>query len=95
MDRSKGRMDESKDDGVTTFKNSKAKWQTVVAKKVQSERTGEQPLFLGMHYVNSASYGLEPNSREFDKASRNHNYCLSGSIKALKKISPNSEMLLL
>lgn len=96
IDRRKVRMGENEDKGVT-FRNSKGKWQTVVAKKVESERTGEQPLFLGMHYVKSATYGFEPNSREFDKVSKNQNCCLldDGSMKALKKISPNVEILLL
>jgi hypothetical protein len=59
--------------------------------------TGEQPLFLGMHYLKSATYGFEPDSRKFEKASKNQNCHLldDGSIKAMKKISPNLEMLLL
>jgi hypothetical protein len=39
-----------KEEGFT-FRNSKAKWQTIVAKKAKLKTTGEQPLFLGMHYV--------------------------------------------
>jgi hypothetical protein len=65
--------------------------------KVQLEEMGEQPLFLGTHYVNSSCYGFAPDSRQFDKARKNQNCFLSddGFIsKALKKISPNVEMLL-
>ncbi len=96
MDSSVDWSNENEDEGVT-FRNGKGKWQTVVAKKVEPERTGEQPLFLGMHYLKSATYGFEPDGREFEKASKNQNCYLldDGSIKAMKKISPNLEMLLL
>jgi hypothetical protein len=79
-----------------TFRNGKAKWQTVVAMKVKSEEMGEEALFFGMHYVNSACYGFALESKEYDKARKNQNCFLSidGSVKALKKISPNVEMLL-
>jgi hypothetical protein len=64
--------------------------------KVKTEETGEQPLFLGMHYAKSSCYGFAPESRELDKARKNQNCFLSedGTINALKKISPNVEMLL-
>jgi hypothetical protein len=80
---------------VVRYRNSKAKWQTVMAKKVLAEDGEKQPLFFGMHYVNSASHGFVPDSREFQKAARNHNCVLleDGSMKALKKIYPNVEIL--
>jgi hypothetical protein len=81
--------------GVVRFRNSKAKWQTVKAKKVLAEDSEKQPLFFGMHYVNSACHGFVPDSREFEKAARNQNCVLleDGSMKALKKIYPNVEIL--
>jgi len=79
-----------------TFRNGKAKWQTVVAKKVKCEEMGEEALFLGMHYLKSACHGFAVGSKEHDKARKNQNCFLSndGSVKALKKISPTVEMLL-
>jgi hypothetical protein len=88
--------EKEEESGVRRFRNSKAKWQTVIAKKVLAEDSEKQPLFFGMHYVNNACYGFVPNSREFEKAARNQNCVLleDGSMKALKKIYPNVEMLL-
>jgi hypothetical protein len=48
MDRSVHGSNKSKNEGVT-FRNGKGKWQTVVAKKVEPKRRGEQLLFFGMH----------------------------------------------
>jgi hypothetical protein len=79
-----------------TYRNSKGKWQTVVAKKVDLEEEGGQPLYLGMHYVNSACYGYEVGSREYQKAKKSYNCSLleDGSVIASKKICPNVELLL-
>jgi hypothetical protein len=79
-----------------TYRNSKGEWQTVVAKKVDLEEEGGQPLFLGMHYLNSACYGYKVGSREYQKAKKSHNCSLleDGSVTASKKICPNVEMLL-
>lgn len=41
--------------GSMSIRNSEMKWWTVVPKKVQLEEMGQQPLYLGMHYINSAS----------------------------------------
>ena len=79
-----------------TYRNSKGKQQTVVGKKVDVEEEGGQPLYLGMHYLNSACYGYEVGSREYQKAKKSHNCSLleDGSVIASKKICPNVEMLL-
>ena len=77
-------------------RNKEGIWQTVIAEKVGNEGVGEQPLYLGMHYVNTACIGLKPNSREYDRARKSQN-CLmlehDGCMKAIKKIPRNYELL--
>jgi hypothetical protein len=76
-------------------RNREGKWQIVVAEKVEQEDTGQRPLYLGLHYINSACVGFKEGSKEYDRAKKNQNCLLlvDGCMKAVKKIPPNVELL--
>ena len=80
-----------------TVMNNEAKWHTIAAKDVEPGATGEEPLYLGMHYLNSACFSLEVGSREYEKARKEQNCVVlhDGSVKAIKKIPRNYEVLLM
>ena len=68
-------------------------WQTV-----QLLRAGSFPgipLYLGMHYLNSACQYFKFGSKEFEDAKKNQNCYINddGSVQALRKIAKNVELL--
>lgn len=80
-----------------TVINNEAKWHTVTAKDVEPGAMGEAPLYLGMHYLNSACFSLEVGSREYEKARKEQNCVVldDGRVKATKKIPRNYEVLIM
>ena len=77
--------------------DKEAKWHTIARKDVEPGETGEEPLYLGMHFLNRASFSLEVGSREYEKARKDQNCVVldDGSVKAIKKIPRNYEVLLM
>jgi hypothetical protein len=76
-------------------RNACAKWQLIVANKLEGTDDNQQPLYLGMHYINTACLGFEKNSREYNRAQKDQNCLLlqDGRVITLKKIPPHFELL--
>lgn len=72
--------------------NGKCVWQSVDPKPVREE-PGE-PMYLGMHYLNNVCLCFERGSPEYESARKYQNCVLvdEGSVKAIKKIYPGTEL---
>lgn len=75
------------------IRNKKCCWQVLDARPISPN--GGQKLFMGMHYLNSATKSFVPKTTEHESAKKYQNCRLlqDGSVVAQKKIPRNSELL--
>lgn len=106
QDKTEGGKKPSNDDLMTAevaeathsvaVRTRKGLWQVLAPKVVAATVEGRFPLFMGLHYMQSACQSIPKNTKEFEVAKRKQNCFLSpdGSIQCIHKIGKNTEMLI-